>query len=69
MFATDDAELIADGEECLQRMVNEIGMLCGRRKLKINVNKSRVMKVTKSGEYGVLNVQLNGKENGGVRLF
>ena len=60
LFA-DDAVLIADSEECLQRMVNEMGVVCGRRKLKVNVNKSKVMKVSKSGEYGALNVQLNGE--------
>ena len=57
LFA-DDAVQIADSEECLQRMVNEMGVVCGRRKLKINVNKDKVMKVSKSGEYGALNVQL-----------
>ena len=45
-------------------MVNKMGVVCGRRKLKINANKSIVMKMSKSGE---LNVQLNG-ENGRVGL-
>ena len=31
-------------------------VVCGRRKLKKNVNKSKVMKVSKSGKYEVLNV-------------
>ena len=38
-------------------MVNEMGMVCGRRKLKVNEN--NVMKVSKSGEYGALNAWLN----------
>ena len=41
LFA-DDAVLIADSEEYLQRMVNEMGVVCGRRKLKINLNKSKL---------------------------
>ena len=59
MLFAEDALLIADSEDCLQRIVNEIGVLCGRRKLKVNVNKSKDTKVSKSGEYGALNVQLN----------
>ena len=47
LFA-DDAVLIADSEECLQRMMNEMGVVCGMRELKVNVNKSKVMKVSKS---------------------
>ena len=44
LLFVDDALLIADdGEECFQRMVNEMGVVCGRKKLKLNVNKSKVM--------------------------
>ena len=59
LFA-DNAVLIADCEECLQRMVYEMGLMCVRRNLGINVNKSKVMEMTKAGEYRVLNMQLNG---------
>ena len=45
-------------------MVNEIRVVCGRRKLKIYMNKSKVMKVSKSGEYAAI-----WGENGGVRLL
>ena len=36
--------------------------MCGRRKLKVNVNvnKSNVMKESKSGEHEALRVQING---------
>ena len=44
----DDAVLIAYSEDCLQRMANEIELGCGRRKLKVHVNKSKVKKVYKS---------------------
>ena len=33
-----------------------------RRKLKVIVNKSKAMKVSKSGKYWALNVQLNGEK-------
>ena len=58
LFA-DDAALIYNSEECLQRMVNEMGVMCGWIKLYINVNKSKVMKVSKTGE---LKAQLNGEK-------
>ena len=47
----DDAVLIAVSEVCLQKMVNEMGVVCRRMKLKENVNKSKVMKVSKSGAF------------------
>ena len=37
LFA-DDVVLIAASEECLQKMANEMGVVCGRRKPKVNVN-------------------------------
>ena len=40
-------------------MVNVIGVVRGRKKETVNVNKSKVLKVLKSGKYGALNVQLN----------
>ena len=39
-----------------------MGVVRGRRMLKINVNKSKVMKVSISGEYGTMNVHLNGEK-------
>ena len=63
LLFVEDAVLIADNEECLHGIVSEQGAsVCGRRKLKIDVNRSKVMKVYKSGEYGALNVQLNGEK-------
>ena len=50
LFA-DDAVLIVDSEECLQRMANEMGMVCGRRKLKVNMNKGEIMKVSEFCEW------------------
>ena len=43
-------------------------MMHGRRKLKVNVNKSNVTEVFISEEHGALSVWLTG-ENGGVSLL
>ena len=51
LVSADDAALITYCEECQQRIVNEMGVVCWRRKLKVNVNKNKVMKVSESGEY------------------
>ena len=49
LLFVDDAVAIARGEECLQRMVNEVGIVYGRRKPQVDVNKFKVMKVSKYG--------------------
>ena len=49
-------------------MVSEMGVFCERRKLKVHVNKSKVMKVSKSGEYKALNGAVEWIEIGGDGL-
>ena len=39
----DDTALVTDSEDKLQKLVEEFGRVCERRKLKVNVNKSKVM--------------------------
>ena len=58
MFA-DDTVLIGDSEEKLQELVNEFERVCKRRKLTVNVNKSKVMRVGKDREEIGLNVSMN----------
>jgi len=60
LFA-DDTALVADSEEKLQRLVTEFGRVCDRRKLKVNVNKSKVMVCLRSATEVSLNVKLNGE--------
>ena len=43
LFA-DDTALMADSEEKLCRLVSEFGRVCERRKLRVNVGKSKVMR-------------------------
>ena len=60
LFA-DDTALVADSEEKLQKLVDEFGRVCERRKLKVNVNKSKVMRCTGREDLRRLNVSLNGE--------
>ncbi len=43
MLFADDTVLPAESEQDLQKLVNEFSNLCVRRKLKVNVGKSKVM--------------------------
>ncbi|KAK7882210.1 hypothetical protein WMY93_028384 [Mugilogobius chulae] len=60
LFA-DDTALVADSEESLARLVEEFGRVCDRRKLRVNVNKSKVMRCTRSKAECRVNVALNGE--------
>ena len=61
MFA-DDTVLLGDDEKKLQRLVNEFGRVCKKRKLTVNVGKSKVMKVSKNGDQNELNISLHGRK-------
>ena len=52
---------VADTEEKLCRLVSEFGRVCERRKLKVNVGKSNVMRCSRYGNGGQLHVILNGQ--------
>ncbi len=43
LFADDTVLLIAENESDLQNLVSVFDSVCKRRKLKVNVNKSKVM--------------------------
>lgn len=60
LFA-DDTVLVADTEEKLDRLVTEFGRVCERRKLRVNVGKSKVMRCTRREGGARLNVMLNGE--------
>ena len=59
LFA-DDAVLMADSEELLQLLVSMFGVVCERRKMKVNVKKSKVMWCNPFGRKGI-SVRLNGE--------
>ena len=48
LFA-DDTALVADSEKQLCRLVSEFGRVCERRKLRVNVGKSKVMRCSRYG--------------------
>ena len=48
LFA-DDTALVADSEEKLCILVSEFGRVCERRKLRVNVRKSKVMRCSRYG--------------------
>ena len=60
LFA-DDTALVADSEEKLCKLVSEFGRVCERRKLRVNVGKSKVMRCSRYGNGGRMHVILNGE--------
>ena len=58
LFA-DDTALVADSEEKLCRLVSEFGSVCERRKLKVNVGKSKVMRCSRYDNGDRMHVILN----------
>ena len=60
LFA-DDIALVADSEEKLCRLVSEFGRVCERRKLRVNVGKSKVYEVLQVGNGDRIHVILNGE--------
>ena len=68
LFA-DDTALVADSVEELERLVHEFDRVCKKRKLKVNVGKSKVMKSTRDANAGALQISLNGEVLEEVRKF
>ena len=60
LFA-DDTALVADSEEKLCRLVSEFGRVCERRKFRVNVGKSKVMRCSRYSNGDLMHVILNGE--------
>ena len=58
LFA-DDTALVADSEEKLCRLVSEFGRVCERRKLRVNVGKSKIIRCSRYGNGDRMHVILN----------
>ena len=58
MFA-DDTVLLGDSEDKLDRLVQEFGRVCLRRKLLVYDTKSKIMKIGKNVEENGVNISLN----------
>ena len=61
LLLADDAALVADSDEKLCRLVSEFGRVCERRKLRVNVGKSKVMRCSRYGNAGRMHVMPNGE--------
>ena len=68
LFA-DDTALVAESAEQLQRLVTEFGKVCKRRKLRVNVEKSKVMCGGGSEDREMPNIMLNGERMEVVNSF
>ena len=68
LFA-DDTALVAESAEQLQCLVSEFGRVCKRRKLRVNVDKSKVMSVEVNVGPSLLNIVLNGERMEVVNSF
>ena len=60
LFA-DDIALVADSGEKLCRLVSEFGIVCERRKLRVNVGNSKIMNCSRHGNGDRMHVILNGE--------
>ena len=68
LFA-DDTALVAGSEEELNRLVQEFGRVCKRRKLKVNVSKSKVMRCSRRVNNSRLNIAWEGENLEEVECF
>ena len=68
LFA-DDTAVVADSEEKLCRLVSESGRVYDRRKLRVNISKSKVMRCSRYGNGGQKQVILNGEPLDEVDCF
>ena len=68
LFA-DDTTLVADSEEKLFILVSEFGRVCERRKLRVNVGMSKVMRCSRYGNGSRMHVILNGEQLEEVDCF
>ena len=61
--------LVADSEEKLCRLVSEFGRVYERRKLRVNVGKSKVMRFSRYGNGGRMHVIINGEPLEEINCF
>ncbi len=64
-----DRYLMADSQERLRQLVKKCWRVCERRKLRVNVSRSKVMKCTRMVDDRIMNITLNGKLPEEVQQF
>ena len=65
----DDNVLLGDDDKKLQRLLNEFRRVCKKKKLTVNVEKRKVMKVSKTGEQNELNISLDARRMEDVNAY
>ena len=60
LFA-DDTVLVEDSKKKLERLVEKFGRNCRRRKLKVNLAKSRVMRSVRNDIVGEMSIMMDGQ--------
>ena len=68
LFA-DDTVVVADSERKLCQLVTEFGRVCERRKLRVNVGKSTVMRCTRSEDGAGLEADVRHSVNEGCKVL
>ena len=68
LFA-DDTVLVADSKKKWERLVEEFGRVCRRRKLNLNVAKSKVMRIKRDSMVGETNIMMDGEALEKVAVF
>ena len=61
LLLKDDTALVADSEDKFRRLASEFGRVCERRKLRVNVGKSKFMRCSRYGNGDRMHVILNGE--------
>ena len=69
LIYADDTALIADSERDLQKLVDAFESVCNRRKLSVNVSKSKVMNISGSPGENNMNVTMGGRRMEEVRAY
>lgn len=69
MLFADDTVIVADSKEKLCRLIDEFGKVCDRRKLRVNVSKSKVMRCSREENVIGMNVRMNGEQMEEVKSF
>ena len=59
MPLADDTVLVTDNKNKFERLVEEFGRVCLRRKLKVNVTKSKIMRSVIDGIVGKINIVMD----------
>ena len=61
LLFSNDTALVADSEKKLCGLVSEFGRVCDRRKLRVNVGKSKVTRCSRYGNGDRMHVTRNGE--------